>query len=187
MKRRTFLSTSAALGAAPLARPALAQGAGNPRVLRFVPHADLANPDPVWSTTTVAAMHGMMVWDTLYGLDESFLPQKQMVAGEEVSDDGLTWTLTLREGLMHHDGEKVRAADAVASIERAKRRQPLVVQQVDRHQLRPGGLQGGEGAAAACHRNGSVLVAVNDPEGDISKRCHTVRICSPADWSHRGE
>ena len=130
MKRRTFLATpaalGAALGAAPLARPALAQGANNPRVLRFVPHADLANPDPVWSTTTVAAMHGMMVWDRLYELDEAFLPQKQMVGGEEVSDDGLTWTLTLREGQMHHDGEKVRAADAVASIERAKRRQPLV-------------------------------------------------------------
>ena len=126
MKRRTFLATSAALGTAPLARPALAQGAGNARLLRFVPHADLANPDPVWSTTTVAAMHGMMVWDWLYGLDEAFLPQKQMVAGEEITDDGLTWTLTLREGLMHHDGERVRAADAVASIERAKRRQPLV-------------------------------------------------------------
>ncbi|MCC6719275.1 MAG: ABC transporter substrate-binding protein [Acetobacteraceae bacterium] len=125
MKRRSLL-TAAALSALPLARPALAQGSGNPRVLRFVPHADLANPDPVWSTTTVAAMHGMMVWDKLYDLDESFLPQKQMVAGEEVSDDGLTWTLTLREGLMYHDGEPVRAADAVASIERTKRRAPLV-------------------------------------------------------------
>ena len=128
MKRRHLLTVAAgsALSSLPLARPALAQGSGNPRVLRFVPHADLANPDPVWSTTTVAAMHGFMVWDWLYGLDESFLPQKQMVGGEEVSDDGLTWTLTLREGLMHHDGEKVRAADAVASIRRAAKRAPLV-------------------------------------------------------------
>ena len=126
MKRRHLLTAAAALSALPLARPALAQGAGNARVLRFVPHADLANPDPVWSTTTVAAMHGYMVWDWLYGLDENFLPQKQMVGGEEISDDGLTWTLTLREGLMHHDGEKVRAIDAVTSIERTKKRQPLV-------------------------------------------------------------
>lgn len=126
MKRRQLMTAAAALAAAPLARPALAQGGSNPRIMRFVPHADLANPDPVWSTTTVAAMHGFMVWDWLYGLDETFLPQKQMVGGEEISDDGLTWTLTLREGLFHHDGEKVRAADAVASIERTKRRQPLV-------------------------------------------------------------
>ena len=129
MKRRHLLKSAAAGAAfagAPLARPALAQGTNNSRVMRFVPHADLANPDPVWSTTTVAAMHGMMVWDALYGLDESFMPQKQMVGGEEVSADGLTWTLTLRPGLEFHDGQKVRAIDAVASIERTKRRQPLV-------------------------------------------------------------
>ncbi len=130
MKRRQLLSAATAgtaLSALPqLARPALAQGGSNPRVLRFVPHADLANPDPIWSTTTVAAMHGFMVWDWLYGLDEKFLPHPQMVGREEITDDGLTWTLTLREGLVHHDGEKVRATDAVASIGRAARRQPLV-------------------------------------------------------------
>ena len=128
MKRRQLLAAAAgsALAASPLARPALAQGSGNLRVLRFVPHADLANPDPVWSTTTVAAMHSMMVWDRLYDLDEGFLPQKQMVGAEEVGDDGLTWTLTLREGLMHHDGERVRSADAVASILRSSKRAPLV-------------------------------------------------------------
>ena len=126
MKRRHLLAAAAgsALAASPLARPALAQG--NARILRFVPHADLANPDPVWSTTTVAAMHSMMVWDRLYDLDEGFLPQKQMVGAEETSADGLTWTLTLREGLMHHDGERVRAADAVASIQRSSKRAPLV-------------------------------------------------------------
>jgi peptide/nickel transport system substrate-binding protein len=123
MKRRQLLAAAAAL---PLARPALAQGSGSQGVLRFVPHADLANPDPVWSTTTVAAMHSYLVWDRLYGLDESFQPQKQMVGGEEVSSDGLTWTLTLRPGLEHHDGEKVRAIDAVTSINRTRRRQPLV-------------------------------------------------------------
>ena len=32
--------------------------------------------------------------------------------------DGLTWTLTLREGLRFHDGEPVRAQDAAASIRR---------------------------------------------------------------------
>ena len=55
MRRRTLLSTAAA---ASLARPAIAQAA---RVLRFVPQADLANPDPVWSTTVIAAEHGYLV------------------------------------------------------------------------------------------------------------------------------
>ena len=41
-----------------------------------------------------------------------------MWAGEEVSADGVSWTFTLREGLLFHDGEKVRAHDVVPSINR---------------------------------------------------------------------
>jgi peptide/nickel transport system substrate-binding protein len=41
-----------------------------------------------------------------------------MVAGHEVSNDGKTWTLTLREGLKFHDGEPVRGRDVVASLRR---------------------------------------------------------------------
>ena len=115
MKRRHLLTVAAgsALSSLPLARPALAQGSGNPRVLRFVPQADLANPDPVWSTTTVAAMHayhgvGQAVWPGR----EASCRRSRWWAAQEVCADGLTWTLTLRDGLMHHDGEKVRAADA---------------------------------------------------------------------------
>lgn len=125
MKRRQLLATAGAGAALTLAHPAISR-AQAARVLRFVPQADLASPDPVWSTTLVTAMHSYMVWDRLYSLDEGLIPRPQMVGGEEVSDDGLTWTLTLREGLVHHDGEKVRAIDAVASIKRTARRQPLV-------------------------------------------------------------
>jgi len=39
-------------------------------VLKYVPQANLANPDPIWTTATVAWLHGAMVWDTLYGIDE---------------------------------------------------------------------------------------------------------------------
>ena len=41
-----------------------------------------------------------------------------MVAGHTVEDDGKTWKLTLRDGLMFHDGDKVLARDCVASIKR---------------------------------------------------------------------
>ena len=120
MQRRTLLATAAA---ASLARPALAQA---PRVLRFVPQADLANPDPVWSTTVIAAEHAFLVWDKLYDLDEGLIPRPQMVGAQEISPDGLTWTLTLRDGLMFHDGAPVQAADCVPSILRAARRTPIV-------------------------------------------------------------
>ena len=122
MDRRNFLTAAATAGAAVLARPALAQ---QPRVLRFVPEGNLVSPDPVWTTTTVARNHGLMIWDTMYGLDASFTPQPQMVAGHEVSDDRLTWRFTLRDGLAFHDGTPVRAADCVASLRRYSARRPL--------------------------------------------------------------
>jgi peptide/nickel transport system substrate-binding protein len=41
-----------------------------------------------------------------------------MLAGHTVEDDGRTWKLTLRDGLMFHDGEKVLAHDCAASVKR---------------------------------------------------------------------
>jgi peptide/nickel transport system substrate-binding protein len=111
--RRAALGAGAALLAAP--RAGRAQ---NSRVLRFVPQTDLAVLDPVFTTAAVTTNHSGMVFDYLYGLDAKFRPQPQMVAGHVVENDGLTWTMTLREGLRFHDGEPVRGRDAVASIRR---------------------------------------------------------------------
>ena len=109
-----------ALAASALAAPAVAQNAS---VLRFVPQGNLNNPDPVWTTTTLARNHGLMIWDTLYAVDTALNPHPQMVAGHELRDDGRTWRFTLRDGLRFHDGEPVRSVDCVTSIQRwAKRR-----------------------------------------------------------------
>ncbi len=123
MKRRSLLTGAAAIGVAGatgLPRPALSQAAS--RTLRFVPQANLANPDPVWTTTIVAANHAHMVWDQLWNFDERLSPQLQMLAGATTSADGLTWTLTLRDGLMWHDGERVLSRDCVASLLRWMKR-----------------------------------------------------------------
>jgi peptide/nickel transport system substrate-binding protein len=121
MDRRTFLKTaagaSAVAAASGLATPAVSQRA-SARALRFVPNADLANFDPIWNIQAMARNAGLLVWDTLYGVDAKLQPQRQMVEAEEVSPDGLTWTFRLRPGLKFHDGEPVLAKDAVASISR---------------------------------------------------------------------
>ena len=121
MDRRTFLKSaagaSAVAAAGGLATPAISQRAAA-RALRFVPLADLANFDPVWSTALIAQYAGLLVWDTLYGVDAKLQVQRQMVEAEEVSPDRLTWTFRLRPGLKFHDGEPVLAKDAVASINR---------------------------------------------------------------------
>jgi peptide/nickel transport system substrate-binding protein len=86
--------------------------------LRVVPQADLKNIDPVWTTAAITANHAYMVYDTLFALDSKLEPQPQMVGDYEISDDGLTYTFTLRDGLVFHDGSPVEAKDAVASIKR---------------------------------------------------------------------
>lgn len=121
MRRRTLLA--AAVAAPALARPALAQDPR--RVLRFVPEGNLNNPDPVWTTTTVARNHGLMIWDMLFARDAEFAPRPQMVEAWENSADGLSWSFRLREGLAFHDGEPVRGVDCVSSIRRWAQRRPL--------------------------------------------------------------
>src|SRR5450631_2662797 len=118
MKRRSFLAGSAGLG---LAAPAV-WAADGPKVLKFVPQADIALLDPHFSSALVTRNHAYMVYDTLYGVDDAARPRPQMAAGHVVEDDGKTWTITLREGLRFHDGERVLARDAVASLKRWAKR-----------------------------------------------------------------
>jgi peptide/nickel transport system substrate-binding protein len=112
MRRRTLLASAAALAA-----PAIARSQAS-RVLRFVPQADLAVLDPVWTTTYQSRDHGLLVFDTLFGLDSQLDPQPQMAEGAISEDAGKTWHITLRPGLLFHDGTKVLARDCVASIRR---------------------------------------------------------------------
>jgi peptide/nickel transport system substrate-binding protein len=88
------------------------------RVLKFVPLGGLIVLDPVWSGTRFTHNHAYLVFDTLYGLDETLTAQPQMVDGHTVENDRMLWTLRLREGLQFHDGTPVLARDAVASIQR---------------------------------------------------------------------
>ena len=117
MKRRSFLQTAALVPAAAslgLARPNIARAAGT-KVLKFIPQADLAVLDPVWTTAYVTRNHGMAVFDTLFGTDGKFQPQPQMADGVA---SGNEWRLTLRDGLKFHDGTPVLARDCVASVQR---------------------------------------------------------------------
>lgn len=112
MKRRTLLQGAGAL----LALPSVVRAA-TATTLKFIPYADLALLDPIVSAF-VTRNHVMMVFDTLYALDEAGVAQPQMLEGHTVSDDGRTWLLTLRDGLMFHDGTPVLGRDVVASVQR---------------------------------------------------------------------
>src|SRR5271154_1383827 len=113
MQRRNFLATSASALALPAAVRAQSQ-----TTFRFIPQIDLAFLDPHWTTAYISRNHGYMVFDTLFGQDGNFKYSPQMLEGYTIENDGKQWNLTLRDGLLWHDGEKVLARDCVASIQR---------------------------------------------------------------------
>ena len=117
MKRRQFLlNTAGIISTASLARPGIVRAA-SASILKFVPYADLALLDPLGSAF-VTRNHVMMVFDTLFALDAIGDAQPQMLAGYSVEDGAKTWKLTLRDGLLFHDGSKVLSRDVVASLRR---------------------------------------------------------------------
>ncbi|MDU9004545.1 ABC transporter substrate-binding protein [Sedimentitalea todarodis] len=122
MKRRTLLGAAAATPF--LSMPALGQS-GDTKVLKYVPASNLTVLDPIFTPAAVSVTHGYCVFDTLYGVDASQTPQPQMAEGHTVSDDGLEWRITLRDGLKFHDGEPVRAQDCAASLARWAQRDPF--------------------------------------------------------------
>src|ERR1700752_4810421 len=119
---RMLRAAAAAIALAFTFVPASGWSDAGPTTLRFIPQADLRSIDPIWTTAYVTRNFGYLVFDTLFSLDKDFKPQPQMVDRWTVSDDKLTYRFTLRDGLKWHDGQPVRAADCVASIERWGRR-----------------------------------------------------------------
>src|ERR1700736_2442667 len=87
------------------------------KTITAVMHSDLRVIDPGFTGAYITRDHGYMVYDTLLATDSSFKIQPQM-ADWKVSDDKLTYTFTLREGLKWHDGSRVIAEDCVASLKR---------------------------------------------------------------------
>ncbi|MCU0987516.1 MAG: ABC transporter substrate-binding protein, partial [Acetobacteraceae bacterium] len=88
------------------------------RTVRAILHGDIPTFDPIWTTANMAANHGALVYDTLFGIDERVTAQPQMVGRHGFSDDKLTLTMELREGLKWSDGTDVTSRDCVASIRR---------------------------------------------------------------------
>src|SRR5262249_39291542 len=86
--------------------------------LRVVMHSDLKIVDPIWTTAYIVRNHGYMIYDTLFAMDAKGEIKPQMVGKYDLSADKLTYTMTLRDGLLWHDGKPVTAEDCVASIKR---------------------------------------------------------------------
>src|SRR6201989_954788 len=116
-RKLTGMASSIALSvvalSASLPTPAAAAG----KTITAVMHSDLRLLDPIITTAYIQRDYGYMVYDTLLATDANFKIQPQM-ADWKISDDKLTYTFTLRDGLKWHDGTPVTAEDCVASLKR---------------------------------------------------------------------
>ncbi|HPY94233.1 MAG TPA: peptide ABC transporter substrate-binding protein [Clostridia bacterium] len=57
-----------------------------------------------------------LVYEPLVGFDDEYLPKGVLAERWDTSGDGGTWTFTLREGLVFHDGSPLTSADVVATV-----------------------------------------------------------------------
>jgi peptide/nickel transport system substrate-binding protein len=111
------LASNAALSALALSAALAMSSPADAKTITAVMHSDLRVIDPGITTAYITRDHGYMVYDTLLAEDANFKIQPQM-ADWKVSDDKLTYTFTLRDGLKWHDGTPVTAEDCVASLKR---------------------------------------------------------------------
>ena len=115
--KRPTIASGVALSVLALSAALTPQALAAGKTITAVMHSDLRVIDPGLTTAYITRDHGYMVYDTLVATDSNFKIQPQM-AEWKISDDKLTYTFTLRDGLKWHDGKPVTAEDCVASLKR---------------------------------------------------------------------
>lgn len=102
------------LAAAPVA--ALAQQFGGSLVV--VQSSNPPSLDAMATSSGASRNVNMNVYETLYGFDENIQPIPMLAEGLTISDDGLNYVFTLRQGVLFHNGKEMTAVDVKASLER---------------------------------------------------------------------
>jgi len=87
-------------------------------VLRVGLSADPAELDPHLTSLTAAWHLIEHVYETLVTYDETLAPIPALAESWDISEDGLTYTFTLRQGVMFHNGREFVADDVVYNYNR---------------------------------------------------------------------
>ncbi|MEM7737745.1 MAG: ABC transporter substrate-binding protein [Deinococcota bacterium] len=76
--------------------------------------------DPSASTSQeIARVVYRNVFEGLVSIDREGMIEPTLAESWEVSEDGLTWTFNLREGVLFHNGDPLEVSDVIAKFERA--------------------------------------------------------------------
>lgn len=79
---------------------------------------DPTNLDPALATDSPSATVNSHIFETLFELTAEGTIEPRLATGYTVSDDGLTWTVDIRQGVTFHDGTPLTAAHVKASLDR---------------------------------------------------------------------
>ena len=75
--------------------------------------------DPMMSSKDVVGTVTQHIYETLFTFDSSWAPAPLLADGmPDVSSDGLTYTIKIRQGVNFHDGSSMDSADVVDSLNR---------------------------------------------------------------------
>ncbi|RKQ33444.1 peptide ABC transporter substrate-binding protein [Oceanobacillus halophilus] len=99
--------------------PAAETSGEEEKVLSFVNPEVIPSMDPSLATDESSFIYLAAMMEGLYRLDENAQPVDGIATDHEVSEDGLTWTFTLREDAVWSNGDPVTAHDFVYSWQRA--------------------------------------------------------------------
>jgi peptide/nickel transport system substrate-binding protein len=93
-------------------------------VLRIAADGDISDVDLHMTTHYLNRVVMLNVYDMLFALGEDMGPRPSLVDKYTVSPDGLTYTLTLRQGVKFHNGKTLDAKDVVYSITKMQGKGP---------------------------------------------------------------
>lgn len=94
-------------------------GEGNPdATLNIAYSTNLQTLDPHLTTNQSTRDVSRQIFEQLLTLNENYEVVPSLAKDYDVSEDGLTYTFHLREGVQFHNGEELQADDVVASMEK---------------------------------------------------------------------
>jgi peptide/nickel transport system substrate-binding protein len=140
INRREFVTRATALGMSAAAIPSFARAAQNdtsatpPAEVATVEGAgvrggklvvalnsDIASLDLMFGSATINRDIMGHVYEFLFTMGEGSIYIPDLAQGMEISEDGKTFTITLRQGVLFHNGKEMTADDVIASLGRWQR------------------------------------------------------------------
>lgn len=121
MKFPKLLPGAAVAALAIVAAPALSHAAPGDECVKILGYewsGEKQSMDPADMHSGDDAYHTFAVYNRLVDIDDNFNVLPELATEWSVSEDGLTWTFKLRDGVKFHSGKDFSSADAVYTFKR---------------------------------------------------------------------